>query len=117
MRSLWKNYSLGVVLGLLFLLSWFLQAITGWQEFKAEAVEHGESASIWGATGYIWPFLQATFENWQSEFLQLLTFVVLTTYLIYRHSHESKDSQEEMQKAIDRIERQLERLTDSAEQR
>ena len=39
-------------------------------------------------------------ENWQSEFLQLLSFVVLTTFLIHRHSHESRDSQDEMAKDI-----------------
>jgi hypothetical protein len=39
-------------------------------------------------------------ENWQSEFLQLLTFVVLTTFLIHRNSHESRDSDDEMQKVI-----------------
>ena len=50
---------------------------------------------------------QATFENWQSEFLQLLTFVVLTTYLIHRGSHESKDSDEAMQAQLDRIERRV----------
>lgn len=115
MKDLWKNYSLGIVLALLFLASWFLQAITGWQEFKAEAIEHGESASVWGGTGYVWPFLQATFENWQSEFLQLLTFVVLTTYVIYRHSHESKDSQEEMQRTIDRLELKLDRMSERIE--
>ena len=46
----------------------------------------------------------------QSEFLQLLTFVVLTTYLIYRGSHESKDSDLEMQAALERIEARVDPL-------
>ena len=35
---------------------------------------------------------QATFENWQSEFLQVFIFIVLTTFLVHRHSHESPDT-------------------------
>lgn len=46
-------------------------------------------------------------ENWQSEFLQLFTFVVLTTYLVHRNSHESKDSSERMEAKIDRISKAL----------
>ena len=34
--------------------------------------------------------------NWQSEFLQLLAFVVLTTYFIHRGSHESRDGDDEL---------------------
>jgi hypothetical protein len=48
-----------------------------------------------------------TFENWQSELLQLLTFVALTTYLVHRGSHESKDTDERMQSQLDRIEQRL----------
>jgi hypothetical protein len=36
--------------------------------------------------------------------------IVATTYLIHKGSHESKDSQHKMQRAIDRIERRLESL-------
>jgi hypothetical protein len=113
-RNLWKNYSLGIVLGALFLSSWLVQGIVGWQEFRAEQSSHQEAAHFFGASGYIWPFLEATFENWQSEFLQLFTFVVLTAYLVYRRSNESRDSQDEMRAAIDRIERQIELLSEDA---
>ena len=53
-------------------------------------------------------FWASTLENWQSEFLQLLSFVVLTTFLIHRHSHESRDSNDEMAKDIRYIRRKLE---------
>ena len=49
-------------------------------------------------------------ENWQSEFLQLLTFVVLTSFLIHRNSPESKDSDDQMQRSLDRIEKRLKAL-------
>ena len=59
---------------------------------------------------FIPEFWSRTLENWQSEFLQLLTFVVLTTYLYHKGSHESKDSDEEMQAALARIEQKLKSL-------
>jgi hypothetical protein len=49
-------------------------------------------------------------ENWQSEFLQLLTFVVVTTFLIHKGSHESKDTDDEMMAMLKRIEARLKAL-------
>jgi len=112
-RELWRNYSLGIVLAAMFLASWIAQAIAGWVEFTSEQTTHGEPSSVFGADGYVWLFLQSTLENWQSEFLQLLTFVVLTTYLIYKNSHESRDSTDEMHESIKRIEEQVQALTAS----
>ena len=102
-----KDRSLGFVLLVLFLGSWAVQGWTGWQEFQAEQTAHGEAPAFWGGSGYVWSFLQATMENWQSEFLQLLTFVVLTGFLFWRGSPESRDSQDEMMDAIRRIEARL----------
>ncbi len=110
MKHLWKNYSLSIVLAALFLSCWVLQTWMGWREFTAEQQSHGQAAQVFGAEGYIWAWGQATFENWQSEFLQLLTFVVLTAYLIHRGSHESKDTDDEMQQTLQRIEQRLERI-------
>ena len=62
--------------------------------------------------GYIWEFLAATFENWQSEFLQLLAMVVLTSFLIHRSSAESKDSNDRMEARLDKIDRRLSQLTE-----
>jgi hypothetical protein len=107
---LWRNYNLSIVLGLLFLVSWVLQTWTGWVEFQSQQEQHSQAAAIFGQEGYIWTWAASTFENWQSEFLQLLTFVVLTTYLIHRGSHESKDSDEQVQRSLERIERRLDSL-------
>jgi hypothetical protein len=117
MNRLWKDYSLGIVLGALFLVSWAAQALTGWQEFKSEQASHGEPSNIFTSNGYVWNFLQATFENWQSEFLQLFAFVVLTAYLIYRNSHESRDGQDEMKSALDRIEKRLNAMNRAQDKR
>src|SRR4030095_13656470 len=46
--------------------------------------------SLWSCVGqgHIW---EALFENWESEFLQMAAYVMLTAYLIQRGSAESKD--------------------------
>ena len=115
MGRVWRNYSLSIVLACLFLVSWGLQTWTGWVEFAAEQREHEQVAEAFGPDGYVWAWAQATFENWQSEFLQLLTFVVLTTYLIHRGSHESKDTDEKVQAQLDRIEQRLASLSGQAQ--
>ena len=100
-RGFLGGYGLSVVLALFFIGSWLIQSVAGWVEFVAEQAAHGETAALFGPEGYVYPWLKSTFENWQSEFLQLFTFVVLTTFLIHRHSHESRDSNEKMAKHID----------------
>jgi hypothetical protein len=108
-----KDYALSLVLAGLFLVSWILHALTGWVGFVADQQEHGQVAELCGASGYIWRWFEGTFENWQSEFLQLFTMVVLTAFLIHRGSHESRDSQAELRAAILHIEQQLEEMRGS----
>ncbi len=99
-----RNYSLSIVLFILFAVSWLLQGVFQWQEFIQTQLEHGQRPEM---SSFMPEFLAATFENWQSEFLQLFTFVVLTTYLIHKGSHESKDTDEQMQQSLSRIENLL----------
>src|SRR5688500_9766309 len=114
MQHLWRNYSLSLVLGGLFVTAWILQSLTGWVEFQSEQRAHGEVAALWGADGYVWRWARATFENWESEFLQLLAFVVLTSWLTHRGSPESKDSDETLRAQLTRLEQQLARLSEGA---
>lgn len=98
------DYNLSLVLFSLFVLSWIGQLVSQVFEFRNEANAHGEALSL----GEFMPaFLVATFENWQSEFLQLFTFVVLTSFLIHRGSHESKDEGEEIIRKLDEIQDRL----------
>jgi hypothetical protein len=110
--KLWRDYNLSIVLAGLFLVSWILQALTGWMKFSAEQAQHAQSASVFGKDGYIWEFAAATFENWQSEFLQLFSMVVLTAILIHRGSAESRDSNDRMEAKIDRLERAITELSE-----
>lgn len=104
MKRLWQNYSLGIVLGTLFILSWIAQLYTQWQEFVIEQASQNQDA-IW--SDFWWYFLSATFENWQSEFLQLLTFVVAAKIFIFRDSPQSRDGDDKMQSDLDAIKRHL----------
>ena len=107
MRAFWRDYNLSIVLFAMFIVSWVLQGVAQWFEVANEATAHGESSTL---VDWVPAFLAATFENWQSEFVQLFTFVVLTSFLIHKGSHESKDSDEEMKATLGRIEERLKRL-------
>ncbi|MBW3633573.1 MAG: hypothetical protein KY456_11175 [Chloroflexi bacterium] len=110
MRTFLRDYGLAVALASLFILSWVVQSLAGWVNFSAEQAAHGESAQLFGGSGYVWYWLEATFENWQSEFLQLFTMVVLTAFLIHRGSSESKDSDDETLLQLSAIRDQLDEL-------
>ena len=64
--------------------------VSGLQVYNADQVEHGQSAVSW--LGYVTSgdFVEATFENWESEFLQMGMYVVLTAFLFQKGSSESK---------------------------
>ncbi len=109
-RTVWQRYGLSITLATLFVAAWIGQAITEWFVVASEAEEHGSTATF---GDYMWQFGQSTLENWQSEFLQLLAFVVLTTILVHVGSPESRDTDEETQAALERIEAKLDALRNS----
>ena len=110
-RSLWREFSLGLVLMILFFVTWAAQGIAQWQTFTDEQREHGESVE---AGDFFSEFAQSTLENWQSEFLQLFSFVVLAALFIHKGSAESKDSDDRMEASLRRIEENLGTLPDTA---
>ena len=107
MGRIWRDYNLSIVLLGLFLVSWIGQGVFQWFEMANEAQAHGEANTL---AEFIPAFFSATFENWQSEFLQLFTMVVLTAFLIHKGSHESKDTDEKVEQALARIEQRLDRM-------
>lgn len=80
---------------LLFVLAMIGQAITGFNEHNKERTE--EDMEVLSFSAYLTSghFFQATFENWESEFLQMALFVVLTISLRQKGSSESKKFEEE----------------------
>ena len=113
-RGIWQDYGLSITLAVLFLGAWTLQTWTGWVEFAAEQAALGQPAEAFGDDGYVWSWAQATFENWQSEFLQVFIFIVLTTFLVHRKSHESPDTDYETEASLRRIEAKVDELAKRA---
>jgi hypothetical protein len=109
-RSIMQEFGLSIVLLVLFLCSWIGQGITEWQVATDEANSHGESVSV---GDFVSEFGQSTMENWQSEFLQLFSFVTLAALYIHKGSGESKDSDDEMQESLRRIEEKLGTLSEA----
>lgn len=91
MAKLFKNNGLTIVLMLLFLASIVGQWIAGWKVENEELVRHGEDALTLAAYAADPEFLSSVFENWESEFLQMSAYVVLTAILIQKGSAESRD--------------------------
>jgi hypothetical protein len=87
--ALYSNSFLIVML-LVFLGSWFAQSVTGWTDFNAQQTAHGEQAVSWLSYVGSATYWEATLQNWQSEFLAVGSFAVLTIYLRQRGSPESK---------------------------
>ena len=85
-----KSNGLSIVLVVLFLLTMAGQTLTGWRAHNQDQREHGQEEV--GLTRYLGSghFLEATGENWESEFLQMALFVLLTTFLYQKGSAESK---------------------------
>ena len=64
--------------------------VSGAAEYSEDQLAHGEPAVT--VLGYLGTgaFLEATFENWESEFLQMGMYVILTVFLFQKGSSESK---------------------------
>jgi hypothetical protein len=107
---MWRDYSLSIAVGTMFLVSFILHIIFGWFQYVADQQDQNSTPTLLGLHGYITYFGEWTFQNWQSEFLEVLVLIVLTTYLVHKGSPESKDGDEEMQQALQRIEQKVDQL-------
>ena len=90
MRRFLRENSLSIVLFTLFLVFLVGQAITGWDEYNSEQREHKSPAVSFGSYLTTGHFGEAVFENWESEFLQMSAYVLLTIWFVQRGSAESK---------------------------
>jgi hypothetical protein len=91
MREIVRNNSLSLTFLALFLASIAGQAFAGWYALGEELAIDGHPAPdlrTYLSTGH---FLSATFENWESEFLQMTVYVVLTALLVQKGSPESRN--------------------------
>ena len=100
MRQVIRNQSLSIVLFLAFFLFLGGQSIAGYFQENQELEEHGQAPISYCAYLGSSHFLEATMENWESEFLQMFAYVVLTAFLFQKGSLESKDP--DKTEAVDR---------------
>jgi hypothetical protein len=99
-----RAYGFAWVTGILFLGSWLGQFAAQAAEVSNEAQQHGQ-AFQWSE---FWPqFLASTFENWQSEFLQLIWQAAGLAFLYFWGSSQSRESDDRVEAKLDEV---LERL-------
>lgn len=91
MKKFLSNNALSLCFLLMFLASIVGQIYCGRKEYNKELIEQNQPTVPFSSYLTSGHFVQSTFENWESEFLQMALFVVLTIFLQQRGSSESKD--------------------------
>jgi hypothetical protein len=99
-KSLFTKYSFLWVTLVLFLASLAAHWSFGWFAFVEEQSAHGQPIEF---RSYAIEMLRDTFENWQSEFLQLMWQVAGLAFLFYVGSPQSKEEDERLEEKIDKI--------------
>jgi hypothetical protein len=110
-KDLLKNNGLSVVLATLFVIFLVGQVLSGWLHYNEEQNDHDQPQVTLFQYLQTGAFGEAVFENWESEFLQMGLYVILTVFLVQRGSAESKDpdkEQEEEEEEEDEEENKLE---------
>lgn len=111
MKLFFRNNGLSIVLFLLFAFTFVGQYITGWHEHNEDQKLHSRPSVGFFEYAGEGHFIEATFENWESEFLQMSAFVLLTVFLFQKGSSESKDPDSE--ERVDKIAKSAEKKKDS----
>ncbi len=95
-----KKYAYAWITAGFFLISIVGHWLFGWYAFVDEARSHHEAADI---SAYLVVMGRDTFENWQSEFLQLLWQVVGLAYFLYVGSPASKENDDRLEAKVDEL--------------
>ena len=88
-RTLYEN-SLLLVMGTIWIGTWFAQSVTGVAQYNAERLDHEQDPVSWDSYLTSPDFWERTLQNWQSEFLAVGSMAILAVYLRQRGSPESK---------------------------
>ncbi|HEY0004985.1 MAG TPA: DUF6766 family protein [Pyrinomonadaceae bacterium] len=99
MRRILRENGLSIVLFGLFFMTFLVgQSVVGHVQDNEDRKEHGLAATSYAQYLHSDHFLEATMENWESEFLQMFTFIILSAFLYQKGSAESKklDQKEEV---------------------
>jgi hypothetical protein len=92
--KLWRDNGLSITVFALFVLFLLGQTWTGWLDENEERKQHHQAPMALSSYLTSGSFIEATSENWESEFLQMFGYVVLTAFLFQRGSAESKSPDE-----------------------
>lgn len=95
-----RRYAYAWITLAFFLVSMILHWGFGWFAFADEARDHGAVPEL---TSYLVLMGRDTFENWQSEFLQLLWQVVGLAYFLYVGSPASKENDDRTEAKLDAL--------------
>lgn len=98
--SFFRKYAYAWITVAFFLISLGLHWLFGWYAFVEDATEHGQTPQM---ANYLVEMGRDTFENWQSEFLQLLWQVVGLAYFLYVGSPSSKENDDRLEAKIDAL--------------
>ena len=94
------KYSYAWITIVFFLVSLALHWYFGWRAFQDEASQHGQTPEL---SAFAIQAARDTFENWQSEFLQLLWQVVGLAYFLYLGSPSSKENDDRLEAKVDEL--------------
>jgi len=95
-----KRYAYGWITALFFLVSIAGHWVFGWYAYVDEARAHHQMPEI---SAYLVEMGRDTFENWQSEFLQLLWQVLGLAYFLYVGSPASKENDDRLEAKVDEL--------------
>lgn len=102
--SIWGRYGyLWVTLGF-FVISVIGHWLFGWFTYVSEQQDHRAPIEV---SQYAFQMLEATFENWQSEFLQLMWQIGGLAMLLFIGSPQSKEGSDRVEAKIDEILRRV----------
>jgi hypothetical protein len=90
MRRFLRDNGLSLTMFGFFVVFWAAQSVTGWHAANADNREHHQPTETYPNYLTSGHFVEATAENWESEFLQMSGYVFLTGFLFQRGSPESK---------------------------
>ncbi len=90
MKRVLHNNGLSIVLFALFAIFEIGLSVVGQRQHNQERIDHRLAPITFAEYLVSDAFIEATMENWESEFLQMFAYVVLTTFLFQKGSAESK---------------------------
>ena len=111
MKEKLRDHGLSLALFGFFIVFQFGLSMVGQRQHNQQQIQHGQP--VIGYLEYVTSadYLEATMENWESEFLQMFAYVILTAFLFQKGSAESKDP--DKPEAVDRDPRQARNKKDA----